>query len=109
MGKQKCPLCFVKVPWTSLLARSYDIECPACRAPLELSRYTRIVAGFGGIAGGMLAVHLAPVIFPGALWVTRILVAIIGFGVISAACVLLAGDLMVRPKAETASFPHAVR
>ena len=65
MAKRKCPLCFVNVPWTSVLARSYEMECPGCRAPLELSRYTRIVAGFGGIAGGMIAVQLTPLIFPG--------------------------------------------
>ena len=109
MGKRRCPYCFVTVPWTSVLAGSYEMECPACRAPLELSRYTRVVAGFGGIAGGMLGVHLAPMIFPGALWVTRIAAAIFGFGVISAMGVLLAGDLVARPKEEVAGFPHAAR
>lgn len=106
MAKRKCPLCFVNVPWTSVLARSYEMECPGCRAPLELSRYTRIVAGFGGIAGGMIAVQLTPLIFPGALWVMRAVAAIVGFGVTSAACVLLTADLVVVPKAETTSFPH---
>jgi len=107
MGNRKCPLCFVNVPWTSVLARSYEMECPACRAPLELSRYTRVISGFTGITGGMIAVHLTPLIFPGALWVMRVVAGFLGFGMASAVGVWLAGDLVVRPKAEIAGFPHA--
>lgn len=100
-------MCFVRVPWTALLAHSYEIECPACHAGLELSRYTRAVAGFGGIAGALLAAHLAGGMLPGAAWVTQMVAAILGFGFASAACVLLVGDLVVRPRvASSAAFPH---
>lgn len=109
IGQRKCPLCFVNVPWTEALTHSYEIQCPACHAALELSRYTRMVAGFGGILGAMLAMHLAAGLAPGALWVTRIVAAILGFGVASAAGVLLAGDLVVRAKSSSAAFPHATK
>jgi hypothetical protein len=101
----------VKVPWTALLAHSYDIECPACHAGLELSRYTRAIAGFGGIAGALLATRLAAGLFPGAAWLTNIVAAIFGFGFFSAACVLMAGDLVVRPRAGASSsaFPHPAK
>lgn len=98
MGKRTCPLCFVRVPWTAALARSYEIQCPACHAPLELSRFTRIVGALGGIAGAIAAAHLIGSIWPGGLWVTQIVAAILGYGVASAAWILVAGDLVVRPK-----------
>jgi hypothetical protein len=106
MGRRQCPLCFVKVPWRMVLARSYDIECPACGAALELSRYTRLAGGFGGIAGAIVAAQLAPGVIPEGLWVTRVVAAILGYGVVSAVCVLLAGDLVVRVKVAPTAFPQ---
>lgn len=109
MGKRQCPMCFVRMPWCALLARSYEMECPACRTALELSRYTRVIAGFGGIAGGLIATHLADGVLPGASWAIRVLASTWGFGIVSAACVLLAGDLVVRPRAQATTFPHPAR
>jgi hypothetical protein len=106
MWKRKCPLCFVKIPWTSALAYSYEISCPACHAPLELSRFTRIFGAFGGIAGAFVALYLGHGIFHGRFWATPIVAAILGYGFFSALCVLIAGDLVVRPKPTAASFPH---
>ncbi len=96
MGKRKCPLCFVRVPWTEALIE--DISCPACHVVLELSRFTRVFAGFGGVLGAFAAVHLVCGILSGGLWVLQIVAAIVAFGVASAACVLIAGDLVVRSK-----------
>jgi hypothetical protein len=109
MAKRTCPLCFVKVPWTAALAHSYEMQCPGCHAPLELSRFTRIVGAMGGVAGAWAAAQLVAKIWPGGLWVTQIAAAILGFGVASAACVLLAGDLAVRPKPPAAAFPHPAK
>ena len=101
MGKRKCPLCFVRVPWTAVLAHSQEFPCPGCHAALELSRFTRLFVSFGGILGAFAAVHLLHRTLPGALWVTQVIAAIVAFGVVSATCVLIAGDLIVRPKANT--------
>ena len=109
MGKRKCPLCFVRVPWTEVLAHSEEIRCPACHAVLELSRFTRVFAGFGGIAGAFWAVHATRGIFPGTYGVSRVVAAILAFGIASAACVLIAGDLVVRPKTSAPTFPQAVK
>src|SRR5260221_14267341 len=68
MWKRKCPLCFVWIPWTATLAHSYEITCPACHAPLELSRITRIFGAFGGVAGALVALYLGHEIFQGRLW-----------------------------------------
>jgi hypothetical protein len=96
----------VRIPWTAALAYSYEISCPACHAALELSRFTRIFGAFGGIAGAFVALYLGHGIFHGKFWAAPIVVAILGYGFFSALCVLIAGDLVVRPKAAAASFPH---
>ena len=101
MGKRKCPLCFVRVPWTAVLAYSQEFPCPGCHAALELSRFTRVFAGFGGMLGAFGAVHLADRILPEALRATQVFAAVVAFGVASAICVLIAGDLRVLAKANT--------
>lgn len=109
MWKRKCPLCFVRIPWTATLAHSYEITCPACHAPLELSRFTRIFGAFGGIGGALVAVHLGQGIFHGKAWVWPVVAAILGYAGASAVFVLIAGDLVVRPKPAAASFPHPAK
>jgi len=107
MGKRLCPLCFVRVPWTAALAHSYGMECPGCRGELELSRFTRVMGALCGIFGALLAIYLGGTTFPGEQWAARVLEAGLGYGVFSAAGVLVAGDLTVRPKSSVFSFPHA--
>ena len=109
MLKRKCPLCFVRIPWTATLAHSYEITCPACHAPLELSRFTRIFGAFGGIAGAFVALPLGQGIFHGRFWVLPVVVAILGYAGASALFVLIAGDLVVRPKPSAESFPHPAK
>jgi hypothetical protein len=109
MWKRKCPLCFVRIPWTATLAHSYEITCPACHAPLEISRFTRIFGAFGGIAGAFVALHLGQGIFHGGFWMLPVVAAILGYAGASALFVLIAGDLMVGPKTTGASFPQPAK
>jgi hypothetical protein len=102
-------LCFVRIPWTAALAHSYEISCPACHAPLELSRFTLIFGAFGGIAGAFLALHLGQRIFHSWFWAMPIAAGIQAYGFFSALFVLIAGDLVVRPKPAAASFPHPTK
>ena len=109
MWKRKCPLCFVRIAWTETLARSYEITCPACHAPLELSRFTRNFGAFGGVAGALVALYLGHEIFHGRFWLLPVVAAVLGYAGSSAISVLIAGDLVVRPKQGAASFPHPTR
>jgi hypothetical protein len=106
MWKRKCPLCFVRIPWTATLTDSYEITCPACHAPLELSRFTRIFGGFGGVAGAFVALYLGHGLFHGWFWAMPVAAAILAYGIFSALFVLIAGDLVVRPKPAAQGFPH---
>jgi hypothetical protein len=99
----------VRIPWTATLAHSYEITCPACHAPLELSRFTRIFGAFGGIAGAFVAIYLGQGFFHGRFWVLPVVAAILGYAGASALFVLIAGDLVVRPKDAGASFPHPTK
>jgi hypothetical protein len=99
----------VRIPWTAALTQSYEITCPACHAPLELSRFTRIFGAFGGVAGASIALRLGQRIFHGWFWAMPIVAVILGFGFASALFVLIAGDLVVRPKPAAASFPHPAK
>jgi hypothetical protein len=110
MWRRKCPLCFVRIPWTASLAHSYEITCPACHAPLELSRFTRLIGALGGITGAFLTLHLVRAIYHDLFWTTPIVVSFLAFGFLSALFVLIAGDVALRPKpAAAASFPHPGR
>jgi len=107
MGKRKCPLCFVRVPWTAALVNSEEIHCPGCHASLELSRFTRVFSGFGGVLGAWVVDRVMLAIFPEAPWVLRVVAAILAFALVSAACALIAGDLVVRSKMITSAvFPQ---
>jgi hypothetical protein len=109
MWKRTCPLCFVRIPWTVALAHSYEIRCPACHAALELSRFTRLFGAFGGIAGAYVAFHVVRRISHGLSWAAPMVVAILAFGIVSALFVVIAGDLVVRAKTATESFPHPAK
>jgi hypothetical protein len=109
MWKRKCPLCFVRIPWTAMLVHSYEITCPACHAPLELSRFTRIFGAFGGVAGAFLALYLGHGLFHGWFWAMPIVAAILAYGFFSALFVLVAGDLVVRSMFDSRGFPHPTK
>jgi hypothetical protein len=108
MWKRKCPLCFVRIPWTAMLAHSYGITCPACHAPLELSRFTRIFGAFGGLTGTFAALYLGRGLSDGWFWAVPIAAAILAYGFLSVLFVLMAGDLVVRPTASR-GFPHPAK
>jgi hypothetical protein len=99
----------VRIPWTATLVHSYEITCPACHAPLELSRFTRIFGAFGGMAATAVALYLGHGLFHGWFWAMPMAAAILAYGFFSALFVLIAGDLVVRPKSATASFPHSAK
>jgi hypothetical protein len=106
MGNRSCPLCFVKVPRALVLSRSNDLECPACRVSLELSRPSRVRASVAGFAAGLFAGRYALHASGGASWTFPLLAAILSFGFCSALVLFFFSDLVVRPKATAATFPH---
>jgi hypothetical protein len=113
MGSRACPLCFTRVPRTLVLLRSYDLECPACHAALEVSRGSRVLAALVGLVVAFVAVGLADRISETAAWSLQVVAGCVAFGLGTAAWLFFSADLVVRPKPElpashsASSFPHA--
>jgi hypothetical protein len=102
MWNRACPLCFTKVPRSLVLTRGENLICPACRAPLELSRASRVLGAIGGLLLAMVAVH---VILDSAVkgqWAWTVVGAVLAYGVGSA--VVLDSFADVRSQCSPAAF-----
>jgi hypothetical protein len=109
MWNRACPLCFARVPRLLVLRRSEDLACPACHAPLEVSRPSRIAGSIVGLLAAVAACKLAYSIAPVGKWVFPLAATVLGFGVGSALLLSLSCDLVVRPKAPPPGNPHSHR
>src|SRR5271169_3293710 len=96
MWNRACPLCFAKISRFLVLTRSYDITCPTCRSPLELSRHSRLLGSLAGFLAGLFVFHL-PLPHTGANWVLRLIAVLLAFAFGSALLLWFAADLVVRP------------
>lgn len=105
MWNRACPICFSKVPRFLVLSHSYDITCPKCRSPLELSRHGRLLDSLVGFLVALLVFHL-PFPHTGANWVLRLVATFLAFGAGSALLLFFATDLVVRPQPVSTPFPH---
>jgi hypothetical protein len=104
MWNRACPICFAKLSRSFVLSRSYDLSCPICHAPLELSR-SRLLASFIGFLFALFAFHF-PLPHTGANWVLRPVAVILACGLGSALLLFFVADLVVRPNPVSPPFPH---
>lgn len=105
MPSRSCPLCFVKLPHAAVLARSDDLVCPSCRAELELSRGSRVVAAFAGFLAACAAAYVVTHALRNIAWVVAVAAAILVYGFCSALFLFLYSNLVVCPRPSSA-FPH---
>ena len=105
MASRSCPLCFVKLPRASVLARSDELICPSCHSVLELSRTSRVTAALLGLVVAYAAAQFAVSAFRGTAWFLAVVAALLGYGFGSALFLFLLSDLVVRPKASSV-FPQ---
>ncbi len=105
MWNRACPLCFAKIAPSRVLSCSYEITCPTCHAPLELSRQSRLVDSLTGVLAALLVFHL-PFPHTSANWILRLVAAFLAFGFGSILLLLFAADLVVRPHSVSTPFPH---
>ena len=105
MWNRACPICFAKIPRFLVLTSSYDITCPTCRSPLELSRHSRLLDSLVGFLAALLVFHL-PLPPTGANWFLRLVAVFFAFGFGSALLLFFAADLVVPPQPVSTPFPH---
>jgi uncharacterized membrane protein YhhN len=96
MWNRACPICFVKLSRSAVLSRSYELTCPRCHAPLELSRYSRLLASLIGFLIALLVFHLS-LPHTGANWVLRPVAVLLAFSLGSALLLFFVADLVLRP------------
>jgi hypothetical protein len=106
MWNRACPLCFVKVPRSSVLTHGDQLTCPSCHAPLELSRSTRV---FSAAVGLLVAYAVANAVSGSNArggWLWPILGAVVGYAFGSASILYFLADLTVRQDATANPFPQ---
>ncbi len=99
MAARTCPYCLTKISAVTVVTRSYDLVCPGCQRPLEISRISRNIASFAGLAAGAIAWYLSTGAAPShhALgWVFPIMYAILAFGIVAPLVLLLTADLSLK-------------
>jgi hypothetical protein len=105
MWNRACPSCFTRISRFAVLTCSYDITCPTCRSPLELSRQSRLLDALVGFLAALLVFHIH-LPHTSASWVLGPVATILAFCFGSALLVFFAADLVVRPSPLSTSFPH---
>ena len=99
MAIRICPLCFCIVPATTVVTQSDNIPCPKCGKTLEISRPSRLLGGLVGVLSGWLVYHLTSGGGEGMLaWALPMAYAIVAYGVVSPAFLMLTADLVGKPE-----------
>lgn len=103
MAARTCPYCLTKIPASTIIVHSYDLVCPGCQRPLEISRISRNFASFAGLVAGAGMAYAAFLESPRhqALgWILPLMHAIVFYGVAAATVLYLWADLSLK------SEPH---
>ena len=99
-----CPYSLTKIPAVTVVTRSYDLVCPSCGKPLEISRISRNIAAIFGLIAGAVAWYLATgesQSHQALGWVFPVVYAILAYGIVAPVVLMLTADLSLK------SEPHA--
>ena len=107
MAIRTCPYCQKVIPAGTVLANSYDLVCPGCGKPLEVSRISRnlsvLLALISAYFAWRAATYLAPM--HGAIgWLLPVLFSVVVYGIVAPLVLVVAGDLSLRTGEHV---PHA--
>jgi hypothetical protein len=90
------------VPAGEIAARSYDLTCPGCQRPLEISDFSRNLASFGALAAAALVWVFAAARFAhdeSLGWVMPILYSYLTLSVVAPLLLILLADLRLGSEA----------
>ncbi|HYL69298.1 MAG TPA: hypothetical protein VEX69_09030 [Candidatus Limnocylindria bacterium] len=97
MAARQCPNCMTMVPAGEIAAHSYDLTCPGCQRPLEISDFSRNLASFGALAVAALVWAFAASRFsadPSALgWIMPLLYGYLALSVAAPLLLISLADL----------------
>ena len=107
MAARICPLCMRKVSGAKVVAYSNDLECPGCRARLEISPGSRSIATWVGLAAGALVWRLTARGDGMLGWVLPVVCAFLAFSVVSPLVLMLIADLRVKKEEPPAAVSRS--
>jgi hypothetical protein len=101
------------IPAGTILAHSYDLVCPGCGKPLEISRISRNLSVLLALIAAYFAWRGETFIAPAhhAIgWLLPVLLSVVAYGVVAPLVLVVAGDLSLRtgdhvPQAHAATEP----
>lgn len=98
MSVRRCPSCLAVVPAGEVLADSYDLVCPACQQPLQLSAASHDLSIAAGLVAAWAVWHFMTKYAGGGMlgWVLPIVCAYLALSVVSPLVLILSGDLRLR-------------
>jgi hypothetical protein len=103
VAARQCPNCLTMVPAAEIAARSYDLTCPGCQRPLEISGISRNLAAFGALAAAALVWGFPRAHFShhasGLGWIMPILYSYLTFSVVAPLLLILLADLRLASEA----------
>ncbi len=106
MAIRTCPLCLAKVPAARVVAYSDGMECPGCKAQLEVSSASRMIATTLGLLAGALVWRLTRGSGGMLGWVLPMVYAFLAMSVVAPLFLMVTADLRIKsvePLAEPAT------
>jgi DNA-directed RNA polymerase subunit RPC12/RpoP len=102
-----CPHCKTEIPAPEAAVRTNDIECPKCRARLEVAPGSRTIATLAGLVAGTVAFQLSNGSTSDLGGVLPTLSAFLAFGVVSGLVVMFTANLRNAPAIPAPQPAHA--
>src|SRR5712692_10185037 len=107
MAVRRCPQCLTVVPSGHAVAYSDAIECPGCKAQLEVSAGSRWIATVAGLAAAVLVWRLTRTSAGTLGWVLPVVYAFLALSAVSALALMFIADLRLKPAQSVAEPGHA--
>lgn len=104
MAARQCPNCLAIVPAAKISAYSSSLVCPNCGKPLDISRFSRSLAAFIGLAIGALIWRAFTAYYAERSnplgWLLPIVFAYLALSLAQTLVLVLAADLRLKDPAE---------
>lgn len=97
MASRVCPHCGTEIPAASVAAFSNNIECPKCKALLEVGSGGRTISSFAGFAAAAIVWRLSRDSGGILAGVVPTLYAFLTFGIVSSLVLLFTANLQNAP------------
>lgn len=105
MGARCCPRCMAVVPAGHAVAYSNAIECPGCKAQLEVSDGSRHLATLAGLLAGVLVWRMTRGAGGTLGWVLPMVCSILAYGVVAPLTLAAIADLRLKPETPPQPVP----